>query len=680
MKVCLVSAPTATDFEDPAEAQDCAVRQPAKTPALGVLALAAVLDAKGNIPAIVNLNACYYDFLSQGLSGVDVFAPWAASMIASTKADVYCFSSISSSYPTSIRTAECVKRFRPHSWIVFGGPQASVVDLQTLAAFPFVDCVLRGEADETLLLLLGELSGGGNFYSVPGLAWRSPFELVRNLNAPPIQDLDGLPLPAFHLTGELAGATSAPLELGRGCPFACSFCSTNDFFRRRFRLKSPQRVLSDMRAIASAYGIHTFELTHDMFTVDRRRVVEFCEAMLTSSEGFAWSCSARTDCVDEELLELMALAGCRAIFFGIETGSQRMQRVIEKDLDVRRAKKILSAAERMGIETTVSLITGFPEETRSDLRKSISMYMHALRHPRCSPQLNLLAPLAETPIHSRYRNQLTLEELCSDVGHQGRKQNVLDRELIRRYPEIFPNFYLLPVHYLDRSYLLELREFLLMAPVRLRWLMVALHQAVGMLEVYSEWYKHRLQLRPELRGWELRTYYMLRDSRVDFAHFVLQHFADSISPAVGCLARFYEALSNAKESEEANLKEERTQFLTCTDIPLRTPGVYVVRFNGDVQGVVKRLRAGKRVDQVDQSPRFFRTQILDDDAPVIETTSLMAVGLQACNGRNTVSDFISQLADAFDGPEQQRQLAAECLLETLHSQGLVEIYQRALRP
>src|SRR5262249_8992500 len=121
-----------------------------------------------------------------------------------------------------------------------------------------------------------------------------------------------------------------PLELGRGCPFSCTFCSTNDFFRRRFRLKSPAHMIAEMRRVKETYGIDSFELVHDMFTVDRKRVVEFCEALIASQEEFTWGCSARTDCVDEELIAFMARAGCRGIFFGIETGSRRMQRIIDK--------------------------------------------------------------------------------------------------------------------------------------------------------------------------------------------------------------------------------------------------------------------------------------------------------------------------------------------------------------
>src|SRR6266705_6857502 len=88
--------------------------------------------------------------------------------------------------------------------------------------------------------------------------------------------LNCLPFPAFHLYPYMHACEIAPLELGRGCPFACTFCSTNDFFRRRFRLKSPAHIVGEMKQIKQTYGIKSFDMVHDMFTVDRKRVVAFC--------------------------------------------------------------------------------------------------------------------------------------------------------------------------------------------------------------------------------------------------------------------------------------------------------------------------------------------------------------------------------------------------------------------
>src|SRR5262249_59730011 len=99
--------------------------------------------------------------------------------------------------------------------------------------------------------------------------FRRGCEVVRNPNAPVIEDLDQVPLPAFDLDAKLKDRDGIHLEIGRGCPFACTFCSTNDFFRRNFRLKSAAQTIAEMQSIRQQYGITYFSMIHDMYTVNR---------------------------------------------------------------------------------------------------------------------------------------------------------------------------------------------------------------------------------------------------------------------------------------------------------------------------------------------------------------------------------------------------------------------------
>ena len=677
MVVCLVTVATATDFEDAEEARSGHVRLFAAAPHLGILTLASAAEQRGHCPYVVDLNRLYYEYLGENGLGVKGFADWAARSIHSSDAEVYGFSSISSSYPLTIRIAGCLKRLRPDCTILLGGPQASVVDLATMAAFPFVDLILRGEADETLPLLLDELSGDRRLSNVPGLTYRSPFGPVRTGPAPLIENLDCLALPAYHLGGGLDGILAAPLELGRGCPFSCTFCSTNDFFRRKFRVKSPERMLADMRAVASEFGFRKFDLVHDMFTVDRRRVAAFCDHMIESGERFTWACSARTDCVDEELLELMARAGCDGIFFGIETGSARMQKIIDKDLDPVRARTIIEEVERLGISTTVSLITGFPEETWSDLRESLDMYMHSLRHPRSSPQLNLLAPLAGTPIHARYKEQMELEDLCSDISHQGRIHNDADRQLIRQYPEIFPNFYLLPTPDLDREACLELREFLLAGSVRLRWLLTALHQtSPGILDIFFDWRKFRLEIHPDLSGGGLRHYYTQPAFRSEFFGFVRDRHSEH--GAVDALLSYHEALNEAEDSDAAVRRcgPPSSGSMLPSDLPIRKRHVHVMELDWDIQDAIDSLKRGQ--PEATPTQKLYMTQeITESDFQLVEISPLLARSLQVCDGQRTVTECIAELGACFDCSDELRQCAGEYLLKHVHSEGFIEIYRPA---
>src|SRR5262249_51468894 len=177
------------------------------------------------------------------------FCSFAANYFAARDFDLFGFSTVCSSYPLTLRIAEAVKQVHPESVIVLGGPQASVVDVATMTAFPSIDLILRGEAEQTLPELVDALAQQRPLTTIPGLTFRQDQQIVRNPDAPLVMDLDALPFPAFHLFPDVRFCRHFPLELGRGCPFSCTFCSTNDFFRRRFRLKSPAQMIADMRRI-----------------------------------------------------------------------------------------------------------------------------------------------------------------------------------------------------------------------------------------------------------------------------------------------------------------------------------------------------------------------------------------------------------------------------------------------
>ena len=679
MRVCLATAPTVAEFRD-AELTSESVQEVAADPHLGILSLAAVLEARGESLCLLDLNRAYVDYRESRAGRGDDFAEVAARILAAKEAEVYGLSTICSSYPLTLRITKALKSLRPGSTILLGGPQASVVDVRTLEAFPWVDLILRGEAEQTLPRLLDELRGGRRFDQVPGLSFRSDGESRRNPSAPLIADLDTLPCPAYHLTDYLQGVNRAYLELGRGCPFSCTFCSTNDFFRRKFRLRSPERVLSDMRTIAARYSIRDFGLVHDMFTVDRRRVVEFCEAMMGS--GFTWACSARTDCIDEQLLELMARAGCRGIFYGVEVGSDEIQKVIDKHLDTQRAHAILDATERFGISTTVSLISGFPEETWEDIGKSMGFFMHSARCPRSHPQLNLLAPLAETPVSTKYKNELILEELCSSVSHQGRSQDRADVEMIIAYPEIFPNFYVVPTPHLERDRLFELREFTLMGLARLRWVLVAIDQtASGILDFFWTWREHRMRIRPQLGPSDLRQYYRSDDFRADFVAFVRTQKAGR-APAVKALLDYEDALRRSAaadpRSSPAGDRVTPGSVLEPDDIPVRGHGIVAFELSHDIQRVVDALKRRQKPVR-SRGRRFYVTRPLSAaNARIDRISNWMAYLLRLCDGRRSIRDVVQQLSAQL--PEVQtslRNYVGMRLLEGAQAERFIEVYRTA---
>jgi hypothetical protein len=437
-----------------------------------------------------------------------------------------------------------------------------------------------------------------------------------------------------------------------------------------------------MRSIHAEYGITDFDLTHDMFTVDSKRVRAFCRRMIDSCAGYTWSCSARTDCVDRELIEFMAAAGCVGIFFGIETGSDRMQKVIDKHLDVRRAHEIIDIAERAGMRSTVSLITGFPEEQWDDLRETACVYMHAARTQGSKPQLNLLAPLANTPIHLKYKDQMILEQLCSDMSHQGRRQNPGDIALIRKYPEIFPNFYLLPTPHLDRGLLIELREFMLMARFRLRWLLVAADQAAeGILDLFVEWVEYRKSVFPDAVGPELRHYYRTPGFYHDFLAFLRGHRAGQ-NLKLMVLVDFYTRLAEASDPDLSRLslavELKKDEPITSGDIPARGYHSRVVELSADLEAVIDAAMQCREYEPQYGEHFYVVSEAETAGHPGFEVSRHLATVALLCDGHRTVAEVMESLGGQISvTPASARTMAYECLLEKARSEGLIAIYRIA---
>src|SRR5229473_4655163 len=564
MKVCLISAPTANQFDHQAVSEMDAARIMGELAPVGILSLAAVLEAKGLQPEVVDLNRVYYDWGQKSKQNETDFCSFAGAYFASRDFDFFGFSTVCSSYPLTLRIAAEVKRAHRKSVVALGGPQASVVDIATLRAFPAIDLVVRGEAEQSLPDLVDALTAAGSLAAVPRITFRHQGEATRNPEAPLVADLDALPFPAFHLFPDVRHCRHFPLELGRGCPFACTFCSTNDFFRRKFRLKTPEHMIAEMRRVRQTYGIASFELVHDMFTVDRKRVVAFCEALLESrskdkEDDFTWGCSARTDCVDEELIELMSRAGCRGIFFGIESGSARMQKVIDKGLELNDSADRVRSCDKFKINTAVSLMAGFPDETMDDLRATAAFFVDSLRYDHADPQLSILAPLAATPIQKQHKDALVLSDDVADMSYRGWRQESPDHAMIAGHPEIFSSFYSVPLPHLEREFVRELRDFLLNGMRAFRRLLLGVHQDSGsILEVFGQWREWRQANGADMAGGARTAYYAQSGFPSDFFQFVRQRYipAASKAPLAITVLLEYEAAVSGRDQESEPVAED----------------------------------------------------------------------------------------------------------------------------
>jgi len=405
-------------------------------PHLGLLSLAAVAESDGHAVKIYDPKR----LIKWGRLPYDsTLYERAAREILAERPQAVGFTALGCSFLFALNVAALLKASEPDLPVLLGGPHATMLHRQILERFEQFDAVVRYEADETFPAVLDNLERR-SFEGIPGLSWRGAGGLHFNAGSPKVEDLDRLPLADYeHYPVEELGLELLRIEAGRGCPFMCTFCSTASFFQRSFRLKSAGRLVAELDRLHERYGFRDFKLDHDLFTVNRRKILEFCEA--AKGRGYRWRASARVDCVDEELLKRMAEAGCVGLYFGIETGSARMQQVAKKRLDLALVRPTLAVCERLGIETTASFITGYPEELEEDQADTLDLLGRCFG-PTCLPQLHMLAPEPGTPMFERLGDQLEYD------GYAGPYNAFLvgeaDERLVNEHRDIFSTYHFYP--------------------------------------------------------------------------------------------------------------------------------------------------------------------------------------------------------------------------------------------
>lgn len=247
---------------------------------------------------------------------------------------------------------------------VLGGNTATFLARQ-LAWDPAVDYVVRGEADATLSALLRALQGFGRPGDLQGLTFARGAELVETPAAPLIEDLDSLPLPAREALAYPELYTRSVLS-ARGCAYGCIYCSATAFWQKRTRMRSVGSILDEV-AVLGGMGCDYFSFADDCFTIRPQRAMEVCAGLGAMGRELAWSCTGRIETISHELLEAMAATGCRMIFFGVESGSERILRVLKRRYTPDRVREVYAMCLQHGIIPSFSFIVGLPFEEQEDI-------------------------------------------------------------------------------------------------------------------------------------------------------------------------------------------------------------------------------------------------------------------------------------------------------------------------
>lgn len=397
---------------------------------VGTLQLATILRQKGMSCELLPF------FRIGNLDDFEQFIENAVRMLEERQARIVSFYSRCDTYHIVLRIAQRLKERNSRIYTVFGGPQSDIVSEDTIRQLPFVDFVCCGEGETTTYPFFRSLLEGQPDYSVDGLVYRDGDRVVKNPRPALLEDLDSLPLIDYSLLDvERNEKDVMTIDVGRGCPFSCSFCSTNSFWGRKYRLKSPQRICEEIKLYHQQFGGTRIEFAHDMFTLNREKVIETCKLIKELDFPVRWCCSARLDCIDKEMIDIMADAGLVSIYFGIETGSPRMQKLTHKNLKLDAAQEIVEYMLSKNLHVTTSFIYGFPEETEEDLSLTMDMMRKIVRFPEAKVQAHLCAFMSGTELTRVYKDELTPTVVYSDqTGERGVAEC---RDLIEGHPELF---------------------------------------------------------------------------------------------------------------------------------------------------------------------------------------------------------------------------------------------------
>lgn len=338
---------------------------------IGLLSLIAVLRQSGRHDAsLFDTNAAIN---SRQIDPMGDFYGSAAQLICAENPEVVGFMTECDSYHHVLQICRQIRVKDPSIKILLGGPHASTTAAATLQRWECIDAVCVGEGESTILPLIESLVSTVAA-PVPGAFVRDHRGVIQN-GGPPrlVEDLDKLPVPAFDLYAPHPGEEIF-LEVGRGCPFACTFCSTAPYWERRHRVKSPKRIVDELQQVRAMYGPRRFHFTHDLFTTDRRWALAVSAALAELDPVPSWTCSARADRVDQEMLRQMARGGCNAIYYGVESGSSRVLSSVKKEIPWLITEKAMEDSRAAGIQPNAGLIIGFPEDDQGSIRDTFSAY------------------------------------------------------------------------------------------------------------------------------------------------------------------------------------------------------------------------------------------------------------------------------------------------------------------
>jgi len=624
---------------------------------LGLLALAAYLKSYNITVNIADLNIAFNN--GQWKNDVN-FYQHAAKYLESFNSKLIGFQTANDAYHHTINIAKQLKIRNPDTFIILGGCQATVTDIDTINSFPFIDAIVRGEGELALLNLVNAFRLGKNLHKTKGITYRNAGKAVKNVSEELIANLDDLPTPLYNLY-PISKNDFVCLEIGRGCPFECTFCSTAPFWKRKTRYKSVQRVINEIKYLIANYKTHNFSLVHDLFTANKSWVYEFCKKIIENKLEIKWTCCSRTDTVTNDLLKIMSEAGCVEIFYGIETASTKIQKIINKNLNLENTQQIIKKTFEYAITPVTAFITGFPFDTFDTLQATLEEFFQYKRQKVPLAYLFLATPERGS---SLYKENCKNLEFCEHFLDFPLPQKILESnlELIKANPEIFCGFFLFKNNNIESKILYGIDGFSPLVNTLGFPVSLAATQMENSLEFYLLWIKWLEGKNNRQNNHRNEIFYGTIQDMLDFLRYLYSINKTSINYFLDILK--YEEIKNKFRSllYVLNTQSPATKEFKIFDYkdirdkkPIQSSLNQIATFNYDIKEIYsKGLEKISNFDtrttyilfyiplrSIEKSPAPFQENLGDIFAVKIDV--LTKILLEICDGNAEIDDIVQHI-------------------------------------
>jgi radical SAM superfamily enzyme YgiQ (UPF0313 family) len=368
--------------------------------------------------------------------------------------DVIGFTAFTMEINSVFKCAKITKKINEKIFTIVGGPHASTFP-ENILENKNIDFVFISEAENHFPQLLKQIKEKKfNLKQIPNFGFREKGDIIIN-EITLENNLDSLPFPDFDLMNfneypKLYLAKkhpSIPILTSRGCPFNCTFCTGYKISGKKFRARSPENIIKELKILKQKYNIKEFQIWDDNFTLDKKRAMDFCNLLIEEKLNLIWWCpnGVRMETLDYELLKKMKDSGCYAIVLGIESGSEKIQKDMNKNLNFKKLNEIVNIAYTLKLRTQGFFIIGYPTETKKDIIKTINL---AKNLPLDRATFGLFQPLPGSDIFNQLKKQGKLNGINFEKIEYSKPsialENVSLNELKKLQQRALIEFYLRP--------------------------------------------------------------------------------------------------------------------------------------------------------------------------------------------------------------------------------------------